>query len=227
MRFIPTFVGALLITLAVFLFMQSLIERGKEEAAQLVVHTGVEIFHPDPQEQEPEAKEDKIEEPPEEPVMDALDLTAPSPPTPEPATELDLPALDLGVGDINIRAVGEHWSAPVGSAGVPVAGGGDAQGYVEVIPFNTRRPNVPELAWQNKVNGWVLVAFSITPQGNTRDIRVLDANPRGVFEEKVIAAVNDWQYTLKFSSKARGELILTQKVEVQWKNYPQNIPNVD
>ena len=227
MRFIPTFVGALLITLAVFLFMQSLIERGKEEAAQLVVHTGVEIFHPQPEEQEPQTPEDEIEEPPEEPVMDALDLTAPSPPTPEPATELDLPALDLGVGDINIQAVGEHWSAPVGSAGVPVAGGGDAQGYVEVIPFNTRKPNVPEVAWQNKVNGWVLVAFSITPQGNTRDIRVLDANPRGVFEEKVIAAVNDWQYTLNFSSKARGELILTQKVEVQWKNYPQNIPNVD
>ncbi len=227
MRFIPSFVGALLITVAVFLFMQGLIERGKEEGVQLLVHTGVEIFHPEPEEVEPEIQEDKLEEPPEEPVMDALDLTAPSPPTPEPATELELPALDLGLGDINIRAVGEHWSAPVGSAGVPIAGNGDAQGYVEVIPFNTRRPNVPEAAWQNKVNGWVLVAFSITAQGNTRDIRVLDANPRGVFEEKVVAAVNDWQYTLNFSSRARGEVILTQKVEVEWKNYPQNIPNVD
>lgn len=227
MRFIPPLVGALLITLAVFLFMQSLIERGREEGIQFVVHTGVEIFHPEPEDSEPETKEDEIEEPPEEPVMDALDLTAPSPPTPEPAAELELPALDLGVGDINIRAVGENWSAPVGSAGVPVAGGGDAQGYVEVIPFNTRRPNVPEVAWQNKVNGWVLVAFSITAEGNTRDIRVLDANPRGVFEEKVVAAVDDWQYTLNFSSRARGEVILTQKVEVEWKNYPQNIPNVD
>jgi protein TonB len=227
MRFIPAFVGALLITVAVFLFMQSLIERSKEEGVALVLHTGVEIFHPQPEEQEPEVREEEIEEPPEEPVMDALDLTAPSPPTPEPARELELPALDLGVGDIKLRTVGENWSAPVGSAGVPVAGAGDAQGYVEVVPFNTRRPNVPEVAWQNKVNGWVLVAFSVTAQGNTRDIRVLDASPRGVFEEKVVAAVNDWQYTLNFSSRARGEVILTQKVEVQWRNYPQNIPNVD
>ena len=227
MRFIPTFVGALFITLAVFFFMQSLIERGREEGVQAVMHKGVEIFHPQPQDSEPESKEEEIEEPPEEPVMDALDLTAPSPPTLEPTTELNFPVLDLGMGDINIRAVGENWSAPVGSAGVPVAGGGDAQGYVEVIPFNTRRPNVPELAWQNKVNGWVLVAFSVTAQGNTHNIRVLDANPRGVFEEKVVAAVNDWQYTLNFSSRARGEVILTQKVEVQWRNYPQNIPNVD
>lgn len=227
MRFILAFVGALFITVAVFLFMQGLIERGKEDGIQLVVHTGVEIFHPDPEEPEPQEKEDKIEEPPEEPIMDALDLTAPSPPTLEPVTELELPALELGVGDINIRAVGKRWSAPLGAAGVPVAGSGDAQGYVEVIPFNTRRPNVPQVAWQNKVNGWVLVAFSVTPQGNTRDIRVLDANPRGVFEEKVIAAVADWQYQLNFSSRAEGEIILTQKVEVRWQNYPQNIPNVD
>jgi len=56
---------------------------------------------------------------------------------------------------------------------------------------------------------------------------VLDANPKGVFEEKVVAAVQDWQYQLNFSGKSRGDIILTQKVEVSWKNYPQNIPNVD
>ena len=227
MRFFPAFVGALIITVAVFLFMQSLIERGKEEGVQLVLHKGIEIFHPEPEEEHRETEEDVIEEPPEEPVMDALDLTAPSPPTPEPSTELELPTLDIGLGDINIRAMGENWTAPMGSAGVPVAGRGDAQGFVEVIPFNTRRTNVPEAAWQNKVDGWVLVAFSVTPQGNTRDARVLDANPRGVFEEKVLAAVADWQYQLNFSSRAKGDLILTQKVEVRWRNYPQNIPNVD
>ena len=227
MRFFLAFLGALLITVAVFLFMQSLIDRGREESVQLVVHTGVEIFHPEPEEDLPEPEDDTPDEPPEEPLLDTLDLATPSPPTPMPATELELPSLDLSVGDIKIRAAGKSWSAPLEAGGVPVAGGGDAQGYVEVIPYNTRRPNVPEIAWQNKVNGWVLVAFSVNPQGNTRNIRVLDANPRGVFEEKVIAAVEDWQYTLSFSGKARGEVILTQKVEVLWKNYPQNIPNVD
>jgi protein TonB len=106
-------------------------------------------------------------------------------------------------------------------------GGADAQGFIEVIPFNTRRPNVPEVAWQNKINGWVLVAFSVTPQGKTRNVRVLDANPRGVFEEKVIAAVEDWNYRVSFSSEARGDVILTQKIEVLWENFPQNLPNVD
>ena len=226
MRFFPALLGALLITVAIFLFMQSLIERGKEERVQLVVHADVEILRPKAEEPEPE--EDAPEEPPEEPVMDVMDVMAASPPTPEPATELEIPLLDLGVGELNIQGVGDSWSAPLGVAAIDIAAGGsDAQGFVEVIPFNTRKPNVPEVAWQNKVNGWVLVAFSVTPQGHTRDVRVLDANPRGVFEEKVIAAVQDWQYRLSFSGKSRGNVILTQKVEVMWKNYPQNLPNVD
>ena len=109
-----------------------------------------------------------------------------------------------------------------------VGGGGqDGRGFVEVVPFNTRRPNVPDAAWQNKIDGWVLVAFSVTPQGRTRDVRVLDARPRGVFEEKVVAAVEDWTYRVNFYGEVTGKMVLTQKVEVQWKNYPQNLPNVD
>ena len=160
--------------------------------------------------------------------MDVMEVVAISPPTPQVATELEIPALDLGAGDINVRVMGEKWSAPLGVAGVNISrGGSDAQGFVEVIPFNTRRPNVPEVAWKNRVNGWVLVAFSVTPHGRTRNVRVLDANPRGIFEEKVISAVQDWQYVLNFPGKARGDVILTQKVEVLWKNYPHNLPNVD
>ena len=58
-------------------------------------------------------------------------------------------------------------------------------------------------------------------------MRVLDAKPRGVFEEKVIAAVEDWTYRVNFHGKATGNVVLTQKVEVLWEKYPQNIPNVD
>ena len=97
-----------------------------------------------------------------------------------------------------------------------------------MIPFNTRQPNVPDVAWQNKISGWVLVAFNVTPDGNTRNIRVLDAKPRGVFEEKVVAAVDDWTYRVTFSGEAAaGNIVLTQKIEVSWESYPQNMPNVD
>ena len=73
----------------------------------------------------------------------------------------------------------------------------------------------------------VVVAFTLTPDGRTRDVRVLDARPRGVFEEKVIAAVEDWQYSVRFRGGDRPNLVLTQRVEVRWKDYPNNLPNVD
>ncbi len=153
-----------------------------------------------------------------------------SPPTPEPATDLDLPPLDLSVGEISVKAGGDRWSAPLGRGvvGVQAGGGGeDAQGYIEVIPYDTRRPNVPEVAWQNKINGWVLVAFRVTEQGTTRDVRVLDANPRGVFEDAVVSAVRDWRYRVTYYGSASRSVVLTQKVEVRWENFPANLPNVD
>ena len=230
LRFLPALLGALLVTVAVFLFMQGLIEAGKDEGVQLAVYTDVQVFRQDPKTEEPEPDEQAPDQPPEEPQMDTLDSLSVSPPTPTPAIELEIPALDLGIGDINIQAVGDTWSAPLSSNAISVGGGGggtDGRGYVEVVPFNTRRPNVPEVAWQNKINGWVLVAFSVDSQGRTRNVRVLDAKPRGVFEEKVIAAVQDWTYKVNFYGKTAGSVVLTQKVEVQWKNFPQNLPNVD
>jgi periplasmic protein TonB len=231
MRLLPALIGALLITLAVFLFMHSLIQRGKDEGVPLAVYTDVQILHTEPEEEPPEEQEPEAEpEPMEEPVMGPLSVEAVTPPAaPVPADTLEIPALDLGVGDINIATAGKRWSAPLpgGGGAEVVVGGTDAQGYIEVVPFDTRRPNVPEVAWQNKIDGWVLVAFSVTPEGRTRDVRVLDASPRGVYEEKVIAAVEDWTYRITFSGKTSGDVVLTQKVEVSWRNYPQNLPNVD
>ena len=229
MRFLPALAGALAITVAFFLFMQGLIQRGRDEGVQLVLHENVRVLRPQPEER-PETKETPLEEPPEEPLMEALDLPAapPAPPAPVPATEPELPTLDAGLGDIQVAAGGQRWRAPLAGGTIALDGTGqDARGYIEVVPYDTRRPNVPEAAWRNKIDGWVLVAFSVTPQGKTRDVRVLDARPRGVFEEKVVAAVEDWTYRLSFSGRLAGDVVLTQKVEVHWKNYLANLPNVD
>ena len=209
--------------------MHSLIERGREESVPLTVYPDVQVVHNEPEEPPPEEEQPPTElEPLPEPVMEPLAAPAVAPPAALPAAALEIPALDMAVGNMDIAASGERWSAPLGADGVDMfAGGADAQGYIEVVPFDTRKPNVPEVAWQNKISGWVLVAFSVTPQGTTRDVRVLDASPRGVFEEKVIAAVADWRYRINFSGDAKGDVILTQKVEVDWNNYPQNLPNVD
>jgi protein TonB len=229
MRFFPALIGALAITVAVFLFMQSLIQRNREEVVQIPVYTELQILRQESEPEEPEQEPDRPEEPPPEPTMESLAVKDVAPPSPTPAADLDLPPLDLGIGDIKVQAGGQRWSAPLSADAITTdMGGKDGRGYIEVIPFNTRQPNVPDVAWQNKISGWVLVAFNVNPDGRTANVRVLDANPRGVFEEKVIAAVEDWTYRLSFSGNAaRGSVVLTQKIEVRWEDYPSNMPNVD
>ncbi|RLQ22849.1 TonB family protein [Seongchinamella sediminis] len=225
LRLLPAFAGALGLTLAIFLFMQGLIQRSGDGSLRLPVYEQVEILprqpEPDVQEEQPQPED----APAAEPQMEALQVAAPAP---QLATEPQMPDFDPGAIDIDFQPVGSSFSAPGGAAGVNIPGNGqDANGFVEVVPYNTRRPNVPEVAWENRISGWVLVAFTVTPRGETRDVRVLDANPRGVFEDKVIAAVEDWHYSVNFSRQSASNVVLTQKVEVRWQDYPNNLPNVD
>tara|TARA_R110001599_G_scaffold353188_1_gene590621 strand:- start:60321 stop:61007 length:687 start_codon:yes stop_codon:yes gene_type:complete len=228
MRYLFAFFGGLLITVAIFLFMQSLIKSRQPQDVLVPVFSQVDILRQEPEKEEVEPEAVEPEEPVEEPLMDSLAMSAP---TPEPALNLEISALDLALGDIKIQSVGDHWQGPVGTGvGAVNLAGGDgegAQGFIEVIPFDTRRPNVPEAAYQNRISGWVLVAFKVSADGRTRDVQVLDAHPRGVFEEKVVAAVLDWKYRVARYGGATGGVMLTQKVDVSWENYPQNMPNVD
>lgn len=231
MRFLPALLGALLITAAVFLLMQKLIRSQQDNVEPLEVMKPIEIFRqPPPPEKKLEPEQLPEESEQLEPRMEPLAL---SPPTALPKPRLEVPALDLAVGEIEIEAIGAEFSAPL-SGGSSASGasildgtGTDASGFVEVVPFTTRKPNVPELAWRNKVSGWVLVAFNVTPQGHARNVRVLDANPRGIFEEKVIKAVEDWRYSVSYKGSAPQNLVMTQKVEVNWKDYPLNIDYLD
>lgn len=228
LRLLPALAGAMLITLLVFLFMQGLIEQGRREQVMLPVFEQVQVLRErDPPEQH--SSEERVpQETPEQPQMESLSVEPVAPAAvPAPDQSLPLPALELSVGDLAVPAVGDNWNVPLGPGGVGLPAGQDARGYVEVVPNSTRRPNVPEVAWRNRISGWVLVAFTVTPQGKTQDVRVLDANPRGVFEDKVIAAVADWRYSLRFSGQSAANVVLTQKVPVDWRNYPQNLPNVD
>ncbi len=226
LRLAPALVGAVLITMAVFLFMQHLISQSENQQVTLPIYENVQIIQP---EEEPE--------PPEQPPVEASDKSAEQPslaaleistPAPSPATvpALEVAELNLAVDIGSIQGSGDSWSAPMSGEELALSGK-DASGYVQVVPFDTRKPNVPEVAWQNKINGWVLVAFSLDSKGRTGNIRVLDANPRGVFEEKVIAAVKDWRYSVSVKGRYSGNIVLTQRIEVLWENYPYNIPNVD
>jgi TonB family protein len=55
-------------------------------------------------------------------------------------------------------------------------------------------PTYPAAALHNRIEGWVELMFTITETGAVRDIEVMDAQPRGVFESAATQAVGNWRY---------------------------------
>jgi hypothetical protein len=97
MRLLPALLGALLVTLVIFLFMHSLIQRGKEEGVPLIVYNDVQIVPPQQEEPPPpdEAPEEEAE-PVDEPTMEPLAVAAAAPPAPVAADTLEIPAPRIG-----------------------------------------------------------------------------------------------------------------------------------
>jgi protein TonB len=87
-------------------------------------------------------------------------------------------------------------------AGRPFLGaeGGDDPGATgsgassEAIPLVRVNPLYPPRALARGIEGWVLLRFTISPQGTTKDIEILDANPKGYFERAATNAVEKYRY---------------------------------
>jgi protein TonB len=55
-------------------------------------------------------------------------------------------------------------------------------------------PVYPPQALRNRTAGWVEMEFTITPSGSVGDIAVIDAQPRGVFEQAATTALGHWRF---------------------------------
>ena len=55
-----------------------------------------------------------------------------------------------------------------------------------------RNPRYPPMALNRKIEGSVELAFTIKADGSVTDVRVLSANPPGIFEEAAIATDGNW-----------------------------------
>lgn len=77
-----------------------------------------------------------------------------------------------------------------------VAGGtGSGSGSdTDTIPLVRVNPLYPPRAQARGVEGWVLVEFTISPQGTTKEVIVIDADPKGYFERAAVNAVKKYRY---------------------------------
>ncbi len=68
-----------------------------------------------------------------------------------------------------------------------------------VVPYLKLQPTYPPRALKRGIEGHVDLAFDITAAGKTTNIRVIEAEPEGVFERAAIRALEKWKYKVPMS----------------------------
>lgn len=66
------------------------------------------------------------------------------------------------------------------------------EGY---MPLQTVIPVYPRTALNQGIEGEVTVSFTVAADGTVIDVKILDAQPRRVFDRAVLNAVQDWRYS--------------------------------
>jgi protein TonB len=131
----------------------------------------------------------------------------PTPPTPVaaapsaqlPALDLQLPSLSSGIAvnsapTPSLSGLAAGAAAP--SAPSPAESGGGQPGgpESEVMPLNDVSPEYPRYALQRGIEGHVKLAFTISRAGAVENLRVLEASPHNVFEREARRAAVRWRF---------------------------------
>ena len=183
MRYIFSTVFGIGVALALFLLMHTLISgdanrnRDRDESVRL------DFIQVDQDEIEnirkrtPPPKPEPPKKPPPPPKLTVDSADRPQQPMPD----MQMPKIDLGIGAGSGPYLG-NWSA----------GDGSAEG--DVIPIVRIEPQFPREALVKGIEGWVVVEFTIEPDGTVSDPRVVESNPRRLFDRNAIRAIYKWKF---------------------------------
>lgn len=169
-RFGTSSLVAVFVTLGLFFLMQTLIESSAKGSLDEQQGRKIELVKVE-RDQEVQRKE-RVERPPEQV----------KPP------ELDMP-------DVRTNAPTQtvfNFDLPRGQQ--TIQGSGIATGDGEYLPIVKVNPIYPRRAQEQGIEGYVMVEYTVTTTGTTRDVVVVEAEPRGYFERAAIKAAEKYKY---------------------------------
>ena len=131
---------------------------------------------------------DFVHIPPDE-LVNRADRKPKRPPPPDEEPERPPPAMDKvkPESQMEISAVGVNIRLDGSGFGLTPSDG-------EYLPIVKVRPQYPERARARGIEGYVIVEFTVTKQGTTKDIRVVEAQPGGVFDRSAMRAAAKFKY---------------------------------
>jgi len=167
---------ALMITFGLFLVMQSLISIGHYKLNDDNDFNAVNFIRIKRQ---------------QELTREQTKPTKPPMPTQQPATNSQPASIPSQVNIKNF-VVPAMPNMPELSIGTGIDFGIGAGDY---MPIYRVAPQYPPKALKNRIEGWVIVEFSVSPQGTVKNPVVIDSSPKNVFDNVAINAVLKFRFT--------------------------------
>lgn len=172
---------AALITVTLFGFMAWLVDSGNTPLPDPDSVLRFDVVQVE-QEREAQRRQRQLPEPPKQPELaPSTTLAQPENQSQQITTELPkLPAVNLATS-VNGMAIGKP--APLQLAQ-----------NSQVMPLHRIEPKYPARALKRKIEGYVVMRFSIDTTGKPTDIEVVEADPKGVFDREATRALLMWKY---------------------------------
>ncbi len=95
----------------------------------------------------------------------------------------------------------------------PVAAPVASAETADAVLLKAANPSYPTAALRAGQAGWVVVGFTVTAEGRTSDVHVVDAQPRHVFDRSAIEAVSRYRFKPAMRDGVAVESTKQQKIE--------------
>lgn len=209
---------ALLINLLLFGLLGQLIAHREQQMARAIEAVSFDFIRIPKRQEEPPPPRRRLPPPPrpKPPPQATLRPTSHPPrasvqklPLPVPEIRVDLPThLDLKAPELpQLLVAGEVAPGKVAAPGLKVISAS------ELTPLVRVPPRYPFSARRRRIEGYVVVEFTVTETGDVEEVQVVEAQPRGVFERAAVEAVRHWRFQPKMEEGRPIRVRARQKIE--------------
>ncbi|RDV29242.1 energy transducer TonB [Alteromonas aestuariivivens] len=206
-RFVTSFIVATGIGLVLFFLMELMIKPDDELFNKKSDTAYLNFVRVTVSEQSAKQKDRQLpdeppppEQPPQTPDVTTSDNAASQSVQP---LAMNLPSLDMPLSGGDGPFLGAPGSLTGGVAGFDS----------DVIPVVQVAPVYPRNAKQAKIEGYVKMSVSIRPDGTVANAKVIESNPRRLFDKAAITAMMRWKFRPKIVDGQPEAQTATQTIE--------------